>query len=134
MRSRSRTLWDYVVLVAFVCATYPVALIGLSATDWLYGDAELVRAAAYGPGRALAAALVDAWTASMIWVLACWLLLGLAGHFAFRAGRIAILAVGAALVAASAARLMAVPAMVGWLLLTTGLLQAVYRQMGPRRP
>jgi hypothetical protein len=131
-RDRSRNnlstaLVRYGGLAMLVSATYPLALLGQFAVDIVFGDAEILRDLVYGYRRLLAAALVQAWADSLIWVAAFWLLAEVSTRvlppIARAAGLVAVLA----FVAVSVAKLVPVPAMFGWLLVTALVLHAAYR-------
>src|SRR5690606_28531834 len=60
-----RSSFRSLALLVAVAATYPIALAGHLATEWLFGDALLLRELQYGAQRAAAAAVLAGWWKSL---------------------------------------------------------------------
>jgi hypothetical protein len=112
------------VVALFVCATYPLALVGHLAVDLVVGDREFLRGILYGYKRIVAARLIDGWTHSLIWVAGIWLVL-------YAARRLlpslhAWFALGAVALAAVLALATPLPPLFAWLLTSAVILHGTY--------
>jgi hypothetical protein len=112
------------VLVLFVCATYPLALVGHLAVDLVVGDREFLREILYGYNRIAAARLVNGWLHSLAWVAGSWLVL-------YTVRRLlpplhAWFALGAVALVAGLSLGTPLPSLFAWLLIAAVFLHGVY--------
>lgn len=121
----SRNLLAYAFAAAFICGTYPLALVGHFAVDVLHGDAEIVRDALYGYQSLLAAELVSAWLGSLLWVIAIWAVVELQRRLIPGLYAAVTVAAAVALLGLGITAVAPIPPIFGWLLLAALALHSV---------
>jgi hypothetical protein len=129
----SRRVIAYGMTVALIAAAYPLGLSAHLLLDAALGDGLLMREWRYGSQRAVAAEVVNAWSASLLWVLLAWLGLALlrrtlGAYYAAIAG-----AAGLAALVAAIGGVAPIPTIFAWLFLACVALEAAGHELAARR-